>query len=366
MYCKGFRIEMVSYVSILIAALFCTSSAQLTKNWWTPEVILPVQNVLANENISTRSGFLQNILLHVPLGYYPDAFFFFIHIPKSGGSSFNLRICPNVLSDCGVECGCGNCGQPTWIDNPTIFPNLFDYANNLLCPILSFEMPFEGFWEAYREPARPEIKRKTYMITFIRNPFNYIKSQIGHYIARHHTSFRNGDKSEHTIQCMDAGQHFNESSGCNDYHLKNGQTQWLANGDPKLAMSIIDKLFGVGITEYHAESMCLFQYQLGQFNKKRCHYKHLHEAGKLDNSKIWSTPERFLEFEKDHRMRDMMLNSVRDDIDLWMHALKVFVHRLRAVERATGAKLISPKEILLNSFPEDKDAETRYLLSINN
>lgn len=158
---------------------------------------------------------------------------------------------------------------------------------------------------------------------------------------------------------MDARQHFNRSSGCSEYDVDNGQTSWLADGDVDRGISIIRQLFGLGITEYHEESMCLFQYQLGQFNSNRCNYKYLEKIKGDRSSKIWSTDKTHHSFETELGMRDLLHEHITKDMQLWSEAMRIFAARVRHVERETGVTLLNPSDPIWSTHPASMKPEVK-------
>lgn len=141
-------------------------------NWAVPDVIRPVRSVHAHANITLALRRVGFITLHVPEGYYPDAFFLFIHVPKAGGTTFNVRSCPVVLQECGQSCGCGNCGLPFFNSGSSKYPVLHDLMSGT-CPILSYEMNYDGFHYAFNHPI-PFQGRPIYMLTMIRKPVSLL------------------------------------------------------------------------------------------------------------------------------------------------------------------------------------------------
>lgn len=149
---------------------------------------------------------------------------------------------------------------------------------------------------------------------------------------------------------MDAKQHFNKSSKCTLYDVGNGQTQWLAKGNTTLGISIMRTLFGLGITEYHEESMCLFQFQLGQFNKKRCNYKYISKMKVDGSSRIWSSNKTHHRFENEPGMREMLLHYSTKDMVLWTEAMKIFAQRIRYVENEMNVQIIDSNDLFWKNF----------------
>lgn len=148
--------------------LLCLTSAQnVREEWLLPQVITPVKPVHEHPNISTVNRRLGFVTLHVPQGYYPDAFFLFIHIPKAGGTTFNVRSCPVIISDCGASCGCGNCGLP-FFNSGSDYPVLHTLMQSQ-CPLFSYEINYAGFKYAFSHPV-PKQGRPIYMLTILRNP----------------------------------------------------------------------------------------------------------------------------------------------------------------------------------------------------
>ena len=314
------------------------TTAQTTEDWRIPEVIKPVRPIQQHGNISMALRRYPFITLHVPKGYFPNAFFLFIHMPKNGGTTFNVRSCPRVLSHCGSVCGCGNCESPYFYsgERGEVYPVLNDFMSGT-CPLLSFEIDYSGFEWAYNHPV-PYKGRTLYAMTLIRNPYNYIKSQLGHYISHYRSKFTSGDRSPLTVRCMEPIAHFNRSNGCTPYHLENGQTFWMAQGNLEKGIDLLQKMWGVGITEYHEESMCLFQYQLNQFNRRRCNCEYILKLKKTRSSKIWKTKNMGLD--EDLQIRHVMISNTRQDLKLWSAALKIFAHRIKYVEQEMGVKII--------------------------
>lgn len=329
------------------------ASTQHSTDWRVPEQMHPLHPVLEHPEIMKALRRYDFVTLHIPKGYYPNAFFLFIHIPKSGGTTFNVRTCPKRLESCGMDCGCGNCATPTYYTaaEGLHYPVLNSFMNSS-CPMLSYEMNYDGFKWAYHHPV-PHEGRPLFAITFIREPYNFIRSQLSHYISFYRSKTSSRQYSDRRIQCVNASQHFNESSGCNRYHLDNGQTSWLANGDINTGLSIIRRIFGLGITEYHEESMCIFQFQLGQFNKKRCNCNYLKKIKRKKTSKIWNSPLTSFAFEAESGITELMMKYTRLDNILWAGAMKIFAHRLRYLEEKTQVKLLCPDDTSFEKYYDE-------------
>lgn len=329
-----------------LVAIIGAVSAQRSTDWKIPEVIEPTKRIYSHKNLSDVAGKTSAVNLYIPKNYYPGHFFVFIHIPKSGGGAFNYRTCPKHVSACGESCGCGNCGLPYYGKSGMSPPDLRSYQKGS-CPILSYEINYTSFKSAFYSP-KPARGRDIRMLTMIRDPISHVKALIGSKVLMHEAKYANGDRSERTLRCRNPIQHLNKSAGCSQLDLVSAQTKWLADGNIEIGKNLLRKMFAFGLSSFYAESMCLLQYQLGQFDEHKCNYRNLKKMNEQSNELMRGDEHDFLW--DSEVLRKQLRKYTQKDAILYAEAKTIFFHRIRQLELTKKVRIFDPKNEETSSY----------------
>jgi hypothetical protein len=206
-------------------------------------------------------------------------------------------------------------------------------AEGTNCSFLSYELNAKQVTSIFSEPLQ-----KFKGISFFREPLMHAFSAFQHYQTKHSKK-----------ACKSVADYLSRKRGCSMYSLYNMQTSIMGNASStdhsadilSLAISRMENMFFVGITEHYSASICLLRYQLGQFHPLDCDCRN---ARKADGHIIPATINTATYDPKLSRYSVEELQLLRGllelDYILYNRALLVFFARIAAAERALGVKLI--------------------------
>ena len=280
---------------------------------------------------------------------YPNGFFFFYHIPKTGGSNFRN----NILQIKGVN----HCGlSMTWPYDPITDSgiknfDLLKFWNMPYCQVLCFEAKYlhiqsyvNNFWPSIDKSENQ--RRDMLVFTFLRRPFDHVRSMI----SQTYKQFLVNENATLSKSCLKGPlkNFYNPASSdlaCSAYSMSNAQVALLGGGSLMNAKTVVDKLFAFGLNSWYEESICLFQFQLGQFNKEKCTCQYISEK-RLDKREGSAYPSPHDDFRfSDADIYDIGEVTLADDA-LYIYSARIFYKRIKYVEKKTGVQVLCANSTL--------------------
>ena len=120
------------------------------------------------------------------------------------------------------------------------------------------------------------------------------------------------------------------SPECTFYKLDNLQTAHIGDKDLETALTRLNNLFWIGITEHYDASICLLSYQLGQFDSTRCNCSGtLVKPGNRGASLKHRLPD----------LRDVYKRTYQDTV-LYQRAYELFLLRIHTAESDVGSPIL--------------------------
>ena len=269
---------------------------------------------------------------------YPGEFFFHLHIPKTGGSTFaQCLVCWNSdlvyysKRDGRVHvCAAVNMGL------------LHEQMQSGHKKIVSCEIQRLGHLPSFLWKLRtPKVR----IITFIRHPFEHLFSAFMHMILGNPIA----NPCRNIRQIIEADTDPSVFQ-CSRYNLINMQTSAMSLSDDANiaeAISFVSKnVFHFGITGFYRPSLCLLAYQLGvlSLHAEVCdcsrisdtHVRHDNDHNKRENHSIASSAKILSDDDL------MILESKYINLDrvLYDVSLRLFLERVMIAEKDEGISLL--------------------------
>ena len=267
---------------------------------------------------------------------YPGEFFFHLHTPKTGGSTF---------------VGCLLCWNK---------PMFYYPSEGYLCETVNTVSLNEQIQNGNKKIVTCEIHRPGHLnyflgqlqlpnikiMTFIRQPIDHIFSAVMHYYLLNIPGIKGCDTIHDVIEADENPL----APQCDRYYLRNMQTTALSPGNETSiteAINFVSKnVFYFGITSFYRASLCLLAYQFGQLSMhtKACDCR-LHHAAKLrrSNDHKDKSNHSLISAAKILSNDDMMiLESKYINLDriLYEVSLRLFLERILIAEKDVGMPLL--------------------------
>lgn len=314
---------------------------------------------------------------------YPNAIFFHLHIPKSGGTNFRdngLRVA--VYHNCGIK--------ESWTYDSIAHSgmkdfNLAQYMEDKKCRSVSFEPKYEdysqyigNFWPnrnnnpvLYKPEAKPtkkeslgysyggvdqadhpEAYRDLLVFALLRRPIDHVRSMISQFYKLY------VEQPDHPNAKRCLGGNLSvfydplPDQECAGYNFHNQQVWKYGGGSLDKAKNTIESVFGLGLESHYEESMCLWQWQLGQMNKTKCNCEAIRafrkEFGKhpeaMPGVGSYTSPKGQFRITRSDLSRIMQITMM--DEALHVHASKIFIIRMYEIWEKSGHKVLCDDDVL--------------------
>ena len=235
-----------------------------------PPIKLTPNNKTSSRQINNKKC---NCIFNFDSRDYPGEFFFHLHIPKTGGTTFaQCLLCWNneLVYFPPKETGKYTCSFVN-------IASLKKPGQNRHKTIVSCEIHRLGNLPSFLEQLQLPNAR---ILTFIRRPIDHLFSAILHFLL--HNPNENPCRNFREVIEADENPRVHR---CHHYDLKNMQTATLSlsdDADISKAITFVSKnVFHFGITSFYRTSLCLLAYQLGllSFHTEVCDCSQIRDTG---------------------------------------------------------------------------------------
>lgn len=284
---------------------------------------------------------------------YSNGFFFHLHIPKTGGTHFQRQVI-NVWQ--GNNCGIG---YESWPYNDFSKTGSKDfsiprYFDDRSCKVLTFETNFydlEKYIDIFYKDKygkRNTTNRDLLVFSFIRSPMDHIRSLIAQEHMTHRFRLNNGfPDDKRAKRCLNPSTKLRDyydatspETSCSGYTMTNTQVRALGIGSISKAKHTVDSIFGLGLASHYEEAVCLFSYQLGQFNGEACSCQAINHYRSTTKHKEWISKKGLFQINDDDIKRIEQITS-KDQI-LHSYAARLFYKRIMLVQDLTNVTILCP------------------------
>lgn len=281
---------------------------------------------------------------------YGNAFFFHLHVPKTGGTNFQNNVIKTWQEN---NCGIGETTWPWNNFNQNGYKNfeLSKFLEDKTCKVLTFQADYLNLVNYvdyfYNDPngVKNTTARDMLVMTFVRAPIDHVRSLMSQgYIT--HINKNKTKPNPKSQRCLDPKnlKHFydpdqkHKSQPCTSYQMQNNQVHTLGLGSVSRAKHTLSAMFAVGLASHYEESVCLFQYQLGQMNPKACSCEaiaHHRETGAFN---AWESRKGLFHLTDDDIRRIEQITA--QDRMLYEHASLIFYHRVMKVKQLSNVSIL--------------------------
>jgi len=216
------------------------------------------------------------------------------------------------------------------------------------CTILSCEHKYINNVEVVGQTVHG---RKILGISFVRNPLAYIMSRINHdmYLSTV-VRWKQYDASMGAVRCSTVEAWLAQNRSCTGFEAQDGQVSYFGGGSLIDARHSINSIFALGLTEYMEESFCLFAFQLGQIEERKCScaYRHTYSSARSNHQQVQDESKHY---DKDKIAK--ISTFIQLDMSLWDTAASRFFSELKYVENTVGYQILCKDNELAAQYQHD-------------